>query len=121
MLVRPAESECEYVELRAKNDAAGAPYRVPSGDVVQCFLIDAGFDAPTQALEFKALVEHPELVVHMVVRSWGRSDVRGPLISCSEGNETYAMVAVWALVSGRLFLTILMALLAFENWRMRPR
>jgi hypothetical protein len=96
MLVRPAESECEYLELRAKNDAAGSPYKVPTGDVVQCFLIDAGFDAPTQALEFKAMVEHPELVGHMVLRTWGRSDVRGPLISCSEGNETYAMVAVWA-------------------------
>ena len=96
MLVRPAESECEYLELRAKNDAAGAPYKVPTGDVVQCFLIDAGFDAPTQALEFKAMIEHPEIVEHMVVRSWGRSDVRGPLVSCSESNETYAMVAVWA-------------------------
>lgn len=96
MLVRPEASECEYLELRAKNDAAGAPYKVPPGDVVQCFLIDAGFDAPTQALEFKAMIEHPELVNHMVLRSWGRSDVRGPLISCSEDNETYAMVAVWA-------------------------
>lgn len=96
MLVRPAESECEYMEVRARNDAAGAPYQVPTGDVMQCFLIDLGFEAPTQALEFKAIVEHPELVKHMVLRTWGRSDVRGPLISCSEGNETYDMVAVWA-------------------------
>lgn len=42
-------------------------------------------------------------------------------ITCLIGVFCAAGVAVLALLTGRTFLTLLMALLAFENWRMRPR
>lgn len=38
-------------------------------------------------------------------------------ITCTIGLVCAAAVAVLALMSGRVFLTLLMALLAFENWR----
>ena len=95
-LVRPAQSECEYVEVRARSDGAGTPTEVPPGDHSQCFLIDAGFDAPTQALEFKAQLDRSELVKHMVLRTWERSDVRGPIVDCNETNSTHNMVSLWA-------------------------
>ena len=31
------------------------------------------------------------------------------------------VLASLALLTGQVFLTLLMAMLAFENWRMRPR
>ncbi len=42
-------------------------------------------------------------------------------ITCMVGFVAAAGVALLALLSGRVFLTLLMAMLAFENWRMRPR
>lgn len=42
-------------------------------------------------------------------------------ITCTIGFVAAAGVAALALLSGRVFLTLLMAMLAFENWRMRPR
>jgi len=95
-LVRPSESECDYLELRARSDGMGAPFHVPTGEHMACFLIDAGFDSPTQALEFKALIEQPDLVTNIVLRTLESSEVRGPVISCAEGNSTHKMVAVWA-------------------------
>ncbi|HTU62053.1 MAG TPA: hypothetical protein VMF89_26530, partial [Polyangiales bacterium] len=77
-------------------DGSGTPIQVPPGERLQCFLIDAGFDAPTQALEFKALIDHPDVVKHIVLRTWERSDVRGPIVDCSESNSTHKMVSVWA-------------------------
>lgn len=94
--VRPAESECDYLELRARNDVDNSPFQVPPGEVSQCFLIDAGFDAPTQALEFKALADNPDLLMHMVVRTLDSSDIRGPLISCSADVPSHKMVAAWS-------------------------
>lgn len=95
-LVRPSESDCEYVEVRARSEASGTPFQVPPGELMQCFLIDAGFEVPTQALEFKALIDQPEIVKHIVLRTWEQSDVRGPVISCNESSDTHSMVAVWA-------------------------
>jgi Zn-dependent protease len=42
-------------------------------------------------------------------------------LTCTVGFLCATIVALLALMSGRIFLTLLMALLAFENWRMRPR
>lgn len=42
-------------------------------------------------------------------------------ITCMIGFITACAVAVLALATGRVFLTLMMSLLAFENWRMRPR
>lgn len=42
-------------------------------------------------------------------------------ITCLVGFVTACAVAALALMGGRVYLTLLMALLAFENWRMRPR
>jgi hypothetical protein len=95
-LIRPAESDCAYLEIRARSDGAGTPIPVPPGERLQCFLIDAGFESPTQALEFKPVIEHPELVRHLVLRTLERSDVRGPIIDCSESLPSHNMVAVWA-------------------------
>jgi len=41
-------------------------------------------------------------------------------ITCTVGFIAAAAVAVLALLTGRVFLTLLMSMLAFENWRMRP-
>lgn len=43
------------------------------------------------------------------------------LVTCTIGFICAAGVAVLALQSRNAFLTLLMAFLAFENWRMRPR
>lgn len=42
-------------------------------------------------------------------------------ITCIVGVIFAVGVAILALMTGRAFLTLLMALLAFENWRLRPR
>jgi stage IV sporulation protein FB len=42
-------------------------------------------------------------------------------ITATIGAVVAAGVALLALMAGRVFLTLLMAMLAFENWRMRPR
>jgi Zn-dependent protease len=42
-------------------------------------------------------------------------------ITCWIGVACATAVAILALLTGRVFLTLLMALLAFENWRARPR
>ena len=42
-------------------------------------------------------------------------------ITCTVGFIAAAAVAVLALLTGRVFLTLLMSMLAFENWRMRPQ
>lgn len=40
-------------------------------------------------------------------------------LTCTIGAVSAAAVAVLALATGRVFLTLLMAMLAFENWRLR--
>jgi len=42
-------------------------------------------------------------------------------ITCIVGFITACILAGLALITGQVFLTLLMAMLAFENWRMRPR
>jgi len=42
-------------------------------------------------------------------------------ITCAVGFAAATAVAVFALFNQRVFLTLLMAMLAYENWRMRPR
>ncbi len=42
-------------------------------------------------------------------------------ITCAVGFVTACVLASLALLTGQVFLTLLMAMLAFENWRMRPR
>jgi hypothetical protein len=97
-LVRPTDAECEYVEVRARQDAAGSPYIVPASatDSAQCFLVDLGFESATQALGFSALIEHPEAISYMVLRMLDRSENRGPLVTCDDAYPTHRMVGVWA-------------------------
>ncbi len=42
-------------------------------------------------------------------------------ITCAIGFVTACVLASLSLLTGQVFLTLLMAMLAFENWRMRPR
>ncbi|MGE3309248.1 MAG: metalloprotease [Limisphaerales bacterium] len=42
-------------------------------------------------------------------------------VTCAVGFVTACVLASLALLTGQVFLTLLMAMLAFENWRMRPR
>ena len=42
-------------------------------------------------------------------------------ITCTIGFAAATAVAILALLNQRVFLTLLMAMLAYENWRMRPR
>lgn len=96
-LVRPADADCDYVEVRARSDGDGAPYQVPAGrETVQCFLLDMGFEAPTQAIGFSALLDNPDVLVSIVVRTLERSENRGPLVTCNDTYPTHKMVAVWA-------------------------
>lgn len=96
--VPPMDSECEYVEVRAQNDAEGAPFEIPAGatDLVQCFLSDKGFESPTQALGFSALPDKTDLVKYIVLRTLERSSNRGAVVTCNDAYPTHQMVAAWA-------------------------
>lgn len=95
-LVLPDDSECEYIEVRARNDASGAPIPVASGDFLQCFLLDAGFDAPTQAFRFSPLLDNAGVVSDIILRVVERSENRGPVVPCDDAYPTHQMVASWA-------------------------
>lgn len=96
--VRPADSECEYIELRGRSDGAGAPLQVEAdaADQGTCVLLDMGFEEPTQALGFSPLVDHPELVSYIMLRILDRSDLMGPIVSCTNPFPTHKLVAAWA-------------------------
>lgn len=96
--VPPADSECEYIELRGRSDGEGAPIQVEADTADQgtCVLLDMGFEEPTQALGFTPLLDHPEIVSYIVLRTLDRSDLMGPIVGCSNPFPTHKAVAAWA-------------------------
>jgi len=96
--VRPEDSECEYIELRARQDESGAPFQVGADatDLYQCFLFDMKFDAPTQALSFETVPDNLNVVHHWLLRTADRIDATGPLITCDATYPTNKLVAGWA-------------------------
>jgi hypothetical protein len=98
----PDPSECDYVEVRARSDAMGSPFEVPAGetDLGQCFLFDAGFESPTQALGFSPLVDKADLISYIVLRTLERSDHTGAVVTCADTYPTHKLVAAWAAGAG---------------------
>jgi len=91
-------SDCEYVELRARQDAAGAPFQVPADatDLYQCFLFDLNLTKPTQGLAFEHLSDNPSVVHHWMLRTLEQTDKTGPLLSCDDPTLDTQVVAGWA-------------------------
>jgi len=95
---KPDDSECEYIEIRARQDESGAPFQVPAGasDFYQCFLYDMKFDGPTQALSFETVPDNLNVVHHWLLRTADRIDATGPLITCDATYPTNKLIAGWA-------------------------
>jgi hypothetical protein len=108
MGTRPDSSECEYVELRARQDTAGTPFQVPADatDLYSCFLFSFGFEAPTQGLAFEAIHDNSNVVHHWVLRSLEPSDVttRGPFLNCDNYYGTSKTIADWAPGSSDVYM-----------------
>jgi hypothetical protein len=69
MPVAPDESECTFIEIRARQDSSGAPFQVPPDalDLYQCFVYDEAYDVPTQALAIYPRIDNKSVVHHWLL------------------------------------------------------
>jgi hypothetical protein len=82
--VAPDESECTFIELRARQDNSGAPFQVPADalDLYQCFVYDQAFDAPTQALAIYPRIDNKSVVHHWLLYVTEEVDVAKITTQC---------------------------------------
>jgi hypothetical protein len=94
--VEPDPSECEYIELRARADASGAPFRVSANIVeqYQCFVFDEKFDAPTQALAIYPAFDNKSVVHHwLLYATEAEVDVSKNTVTCGAFQDNSTLLA----------------------------
>jgi hypothetical protein len=93
--VEPDPSECDFIEIRARADSSGAPFRV-SGDIVeeyQCFVFDEAFTQPTQALAIYPAFDNKSVVHHWMLYTTEEIDTSKITTRCGAFQENSALLA----------------------------
>ncbi len=97
----PADEECTYYDVRARRDGTEEPYEISAGfgDGYVCFAFDFGFDAKTQGLSFRPIVDNKKIVHHFMLYSWDGLDRTGT-IDCESANGQGLVLGGWSPGSG---------------------
>jgi hypothetical protein len=82
--VAPGPNDCDTVEIRARQDASGAPFPVPVGtsELYQCFSYNVPPGATNQAISFKPIIEHPNLIHHWLLYKMATPQTNGVTSGC---------------------------------------
>jgi len=82
--VAPDEADCEYIDLLARNDTAGAPFAVAADtrDTYTCFLFDLNFDTPRHALSVVPVLDNAAVMHHWMLYSLDAYGSRELTIDC---------------------------------------
>jgi hypothetical protein len=93
--VKPDDSECTYIELRARKDKSGAAYEVAADgfDMYRCFVFDQAFTAPTQALAIYPIWDNPQVLHHWLLYAADVSDADSTTIDCGAFPPNAALLA----------------------------
>jgi hypothetical protein len=93
--VAPDDSECTFLEIRARADSSGAAYQVPADalDSYQCFVYDEAYDAPTQALAIYPRIDNKSVVHHWLLYVTEEVDVSKITTQCGSFAPNSSLLA----------------------------
>ncbi|HKP57349.1 MAG TPA: hypothetical protein VJV78_11545 [Polyangiales bacterium] len=95
--VKPDDSECTYIELRARKDKSGAPYEVAAEalDSYVCFVFNQAFSAPTQALSISPIWDNRKVLHHWLLYASKLSgaDADATTVDCGTFSSNAALLA----------------------------
>jgi hypothetical protein len=102
--VAPDPSECDMIEMRARADASGAPFAVPSGEQYYCFSFHHQFTPGTQALAFYKEIDNTQVIHHWLLYKMGSPQTDGAVAPCLGTHPDGELIAGWAAGGGDWFL-----------------
>lgn len=102
--VEPAASECEYVNITARQDAGGAKFNVPSGEQYYCFSYHVNSMNGSQALAFYPQIDNTNVIHHWLLYRMASSQPDGAVNSCLGTHADGELVAGWAPGGGEWFM-----------------
>jgi hypothetical protein len=91
----PDPSECDFIEFKARNDATGAKFSVPSGEQYYCFSHHIDVEAGAQALAFYPEIDDHQVIHHWLLYKMATPQANGAVSACLGTHQDGQLLAGW--------------------------
>ena len=96
--IKPSDGDCNYIDLTARADAAGAPFQVPypTVELYQCFGFHVDLQGSKQAFSFSPVIDNDQVIHHWLLYQAAGPQVTGQSAGCIGFHPDGTLLAGWA-------------------------
>jgi hypothetical protein len=100
----PDPSECDFVEFKARQDASGAKFNVPTGEQYYCFSHHLDLEQGAQALAFYPAMDNLAVIHHWLLYKMVTPQADGAVSACLGTHQDGELLAGWTPGAGAWFM-----------------